>query len=329
MRHVLPIKNPARLAIGAALLVVSAVTVNVARGDAADDAFVRGQKLAKEGAVADAEKAFEEAWSQRKSWDIAGNLGLTEAAQKKWDEAAEHLAYALGHIGGLAKPEQRRALEERLAEAKTQVATVTVRTSAGATVTVGPRLYKPLEGPLFLAPGTHSITASLEGFETSSATATVKAGEATEIAIELKPIAGATPTGSASSSGSSAVPPPPPKGEKPIWPPILLGGVAAVGVGLGVGFLAADAGKTSEADDLAAGCPTAPASCVTAGDDLLSTANTFRGVGIAGFGLAGAGLIGMVIVLALPAPSADENASLELAPVFGPTQQGFSLHGTF
>ena len=70
--------------------------------------------MGEKGAFAEAELEFERAWALRKSWDIAGNLGLAEAAQSKWEEAGEHLHYAMTHIGALAEEEQRKAQEEMM-----------------------------------------------------------------------------------------------------------------------------------------------------------------------------------------------------------------------
>src|ERR1700678_2908811 len=62
-------------------------------GDRADELFRSGNVLAKKDRWTEAEPLFREAWTLKRSYDIAGNLGIAEAALGRWCDAAEHLSF--------------------------------------------------------------------------------------------------------------------------------------------------------------------------------------------------------------------------------------------
>jgi len=291
----------------------------VAWTDPADDAFARGQKLAKSGALPEAEKEFEAAWAARKSWDIAGNLGLTEAALGRWDEAATHLDYALRHIGGLAKPEQRKALEDRFAEAKTHVAAVTVNAPAGAAISVDgkPVGVGPLEAPVFLSPGDHTVEARLAS-SADGLGITVVAGE--KKAVTLTPAGGALPTATASGSGS----PPEPRSAAPA---VVFGGFAAAGFAIGIGFTVS--GVLAESGVEGTTCPGGPETCPQEAQDDIDRRNAFIPAGIAGFTVGAAALGAMIAYLAWPNPPSSASATVRVVPAAGPTGAGLTITGGF
>jgi len=63
----------------------------------ADELFLKGKALLKEGKKQEALAAYREAWKLRKSYDVAGNLGSLEIDLGLFRDAAEHLSYALSH----------------------------------------------------------------------------------------------------------------------------------------------------------------------------------------------------------------------------------------
>jgi len=309
-----------RFARGAALLIAVVALLAVAtpaRADEADDAFQAGNRALEAGRWAEAENHYETAFRLRPGADIAANIAQAEVELGKRAEAAEHLSYALRLRSASTRPEQRAIMESMLADLKKGLCAISVETNvSGATITVDARTVgsSPLADPVFVEPGKHKVRAEQSVHAPAEQTVDASAGTTLSVKLVLSP------------EGSST-------SEKPLWPPILLGGVAAVGLGMGIGFTVTAAQRAGEAEDLAASCPTAPSACVTEGNDLYSNANTFLGVGIGGFGLAGAGLIGLVVVLALPSPepaaSQARRTNFNVAPVIAPSQQGVSISGTF
>lgn len=321
--------NIARALFAGATVAFALGLAGVAYPDAADDAFARGQKAAKAGQLDEAEREFEVAWAQRKSWDFAGNLGLTEAALKKWDEAATHLDYALRHIGGLAKAEQRKALEDRLAESKKHVAAVTVKAPARSVILVDSKEVgvAPLDAPIYLLPGKHTIEARRDAHTPDSRSIEVSAGAASDIALEPTPGAVASASVSASVAPTSTSTAPPPDGRSPV-PAIVLGGVGAAAIGAGIGLIVASVGKYRDAEEIAAGCPVPDAACAARGDEAIESSNLLLGIGIGAFALAGASLIGMTVYLLLPSEE-PEAVSWQIAPWAGPGVGGVRVDGTF
>jgi hypothetical protein len=280
--------------------------------DAADDAFERGTALGEKGAFAEAELEFERAWALRKSWDIAGNLGLAEAAQSKWEEAGEHLHYAMTHIGALAEEEQRKALESKFSEVKTHVGTVAIKTTTPVRLRMGAR-EQSSESPLFLIPGEYTVECTQEGYEPATIKVISVKAELREFTVSLVK--------------KLAVQPPPPGESKPLWPAILLGVAGGAGLvvgGVGFGLAAAAA---SDADGFAAqasgGCGLDGSACGDLGD-ALTQHDTFLGLGVGGAIFGGLSLIGMTLYLVLPT----EESSVAVKPVVG-SVNGLVLQGDF
>ena len=287
-----------------------------AGADQADDHFQQGTKLAEAGKAPEAEEAFEKAWSLRKAWDIAANLGLMEAEQGKWTEAAEHLHYAMTHIGSLATEEHKAGLRQRYDNVVARLAKVQVAADPGfASVRVGSRTGASTE-PLFLMEGQHELECSAEGYETVTLKVTAMKGESQTLKVELKKVGGGT---------GPVVPPPE---GRPLWPAVLLGVAGGAGLilgGVGFGLAAASSG---DADDLAA--RKQEASCGEDGsacgdvEDSLSSVNTFVGLGVSGAVLGGLSVIGLVVYLAVP--GSEEKVSIK--PLAGSTV-GLLLEGAF
>ncbi len=119
---------------------------------------------------------------------------------------------------------------------------------------------------------------------------------------------------------------------RPIWPAILLGGVGAAGVAVGVAGFVLAAQRDSDLEELAGSptCqPTITGDCITQGEDIAGEKDSFNAMGIAGVAIGGAALIGMTIYLVLPQPSNPQKARATVAPWFGPGVGGLSAYGTF
>ena len=293
-------------------LAISSVVANVS-ADQADDEFARGQKLAKEGKLEEAEAMFESAWSKRQSWDIAGNLGLTEAARSEWRDAAEHLDYAIRHLGALASPEQRTGLQARLDEAKKHVASVTVNATQPCNIkrdatSVG---TAPFTSPVFLDPGAHVIEATLEGYRPQRVSVEVREGETKDISITLI-LDNSGGDAGGGGAGGGVLPE-----RKAVWPAGIGFGIAALSLGAGIGTLVA-ANSSPEAR--------CPGTKCNAGDDFQKKQNALSNASVWTFVTAGvfAGASTGYLAWSLSGRSPKKSA-LIVAPVFGPDVQGGSM----
>jgi PEGA domain len=224
-----------------------------------DDAVRRGQ-------LVEAEKLLQAAWDLKPGYDVGANLGATEHRIGQLHEAAQHLAYSLKHYPATANLKMKAALQKLLDEARAKVGEVNVTVNIDRvqvfvdSVLVG---VAPLELPLFVTPGNHIIEAKRDGYTTAtqSITATTGSTQKATLTLELLPSSkpegnGAQGTGNAS-AGGVVVPPggsgvvTPHGGEGPVAPdPVWMavtGGLAAVGVGFGIGFTVAANGKGDDA----------------------------------------------------------------------------------
>lgn len=276
-----------RLLTAASGLVLLSTIPHLALADEADEHFKKGTELADKGQAPEAEEAFEKAWALRKAWDIAGNLGLMEAAQGKWEEAAEHMHYAVEHIGSLASPAHREGLEERYRNVIGRVAMVEVSTQpANAKLELSGRAAAS-SPPLFLMEGQYTLTVTADGYQTQELPLKVTTGEKRKLQVDLQKIPTAIK---------------PPQEEKAIWPAVLLGSAGGAFLLGGIGAFVGGALVKSDADTVASektGCAASLADCADL-DSSLSTANTLGALGFVGVGLGAAALAGLVIYLVVP-----------------------------
>jgi hypothetical protein len=294
---------------------------STAQAEDADAAFKRGQDLAAQGKAGEAEAAFEIAWAERKAWDIAGNLGLVEAAQGKWTEAAQHLKFALDNVGGLAKPEHRAGLQSKFEEASSKVGELKITAPPGSTIKLANEEIgkTPLALAVYVNPGEVKVTASLPDHTDDMVTATVGPGQSRDVPLNPVPIEGKGPVS--------------PGGEPlPMWPGFVIGGVgvaAAVagGVLLGVGH-----SKLGDADTLGAEIQTTGGNCLEIRpgpcQELQSTLDDASSMNTAGVVMTVAGgalIVGGVLYLVIP----DRSTDTALIPILTDTQVGLSFGGTF
>lgn len=266
------------------------------------------------------------AWAARKHPQVASLLGICEVELGLFREAAEHLHYALENGEG-EEPIRGPQVKEAFAKAQAKVGTVAfTATQAEVELRVGGEVVARAPATLFFAPGEHTVEATLQGYAAKSEKLSVAAGDSKAVAIQLEAL------GAGAGDPERPDPTDEPVAKRPLWPAIVLGGVAAAGVGLGItGFVVAG-GARSDADDAAAagiaagGCGPDGSRCPS-GLDALDQVNTMRGVGVAGFAVGGAALAGMIVYLVLPDPAPTER-SMWLAPTFG-NANGLSLGGTF
>lgn len=218
----------------------------------AESLFLEGNRAFAEGDYRAAYGAYREAWSLRKSFDIACNLGRTEAEIELSRDAAEHLDYCLRTFSASSRTEVKGANKRfrdlfTVVRARVGALNVQVRPS-GAEVFVDGASYgpAPLERQVFVDPGRHRVRARLPGFLEEEREVDVGAGGTLDVALALKPVPARTATGAPAKprepslqAASREASVPAVRDEPRALQPrtiVLLSGAALTLVGLGVGF---------------------------------------------------------------------------------------------
>jgi tetratricopeptide (TPR) repeat protein len=207
------------ISLGAAALVMLAGVTRAAEAQPtsaaveasqkADTHFREGNELYTQARFAEAEAAYEKAWSLKKAHDIAANLGYAEMRQGKTLEAVEHLAFAVRTWPPTGKEDKRQYAVERYLTLRKEVGALSVEVNrAGAEIYVdGKRVgIAPLEAEVFLEAGTRVVEAKLAGFESARKSVPVEKGSTGTVKLELARTAGATgETGGAAGGNVPAV----------------------------------------------------------------------------------------------------------------------------
>lgn len=299
--------------------------------DPAEERFRRGNAFYKEQKFAEAEAEYEAALALKKTHDIASNLGHAELKQQKHREGAEHLALAIRMWPPTSSAEKRAYAEGALAEARKHVGMITVKVSvAGALVAMDgkPVGLSPLEGELYMDPGSHVVEATLAGYELTRQAIDAKAGSTSGVELTLKPKAETGPV----------VPPRTPK--RSLVPAIVLGGVAVAGVAAGLGLYFGANGKLDDATELAGTIRSQNGTCKEGAqvhalcEDLASAKSTGKvldGVAIGSFALGGLAAAGAAVYLLWPAKEnrlPEKRGQVSVYPIVG-AGGGVGVRGSF
>ncbi len=172
--------------------------------------FREGKDLLNRHEYAAARTIYLRAWSLKKNWGIAANLGTCEYYLGLYPDAADHLSFALREVPANAEPQAKPRTEAMLREVRFKVVSLVVEVSPpGAEVVVDDRIVgkAPLGGPVFVEPGQHVVRARMAGRESEAKTLTEIAGIERTVVLEV-------PT----STTESSLPPPNPVLEPP--PPV-------------------------------------------------------------------------------------------------------------
>ncbi len=188
----------ARVARLVALLAALVVVLTPRPGVAADDDSARAEQSFREGnqafAAGDFHAAFaayRAAWSLKKSFDIACNLGRTEVELSLSRDAAEHLDYCLRMFSVSSRDDVRDAnkrFRDLFERVRREVAALSVEVRpSGAEITVDGASYgsAPLGRDLFLDPGAHRVRASLSGFQDEERVVQAEAGGSLRVSLAL------------------------------------------------------------------------------------------------------------------------------------------------
>jgi tetratricopeptide (TPR) repeat protein len=327
----------------------------------ADTLFLHGKSLFAEGKLEDAYKAYQTAFSFKKRYDIAGNLGNVAFELGKMREAAEYLTYCKMNFPPTGPAEVGAKLSKLLDEARKHVGTLSVtlrdrncRVFVDGEPVSGQEMT-PEHLEVFVEPGSHTIEVKRAGFKPTRKTIQAGAGSRQELDLEIPsdpetkspiraefPGRGSGVAGNQPGDGVAAA-----QGETKSWKPWAIGGgigLATVGVGLGIGFTVAAVGKEKDAlallDELrfatssdrpicAVGAPDQNKATCDELSELLDQRNSARTVAIVGYALGGAAAIGTVLLAVLPRKAASPASGMRITPVVSSGQSGMLITGSF
>jgi hypothetical protein len=291
----------------------------VVEQDEADRLFNQGKAAYEEGKVEDAYRLYLQAWQQKQTHDIAGNLAQAELKLGKKKDAANHIQYALTHFPPTVKQERRKVLEDALAELETSLTKLTIVVNQpGAEIRVDGQVVgqSPMQ-IVYVEPGAHVVDAQL-GPERGQCKIECAAGQTQNATVQLE--GGAATTAAAG----------------PNMPIVLVGaGLTVVALGSGIGLAAAAGGKGSDGDKLLAQlhqqhltCTSLPlGQCATLlslrqSHDSLANVSTAMFIGA---GVLGAATLGYAL---WPRRAKEETTEARLVPTISPGLLGVSLQGS-
>lgn len=152
----------------------------------ARDVFRQGLAAMKDGKFADARKAFQEAFSIRRTYDVAASLGQVELELKAYRDAAEHLDFALKNFAPRESAESLENVKTGLQTAKQHVAEIRISVNEpSAQIALDGRDVgvSPLANNIFVEAGQHTVEARLGPDRIASQN--VKATEGASLNVEL------------------------------------------------------------------------------------------------------------------------------------------------
>lgn len=283
--------------------------------DRADALLKEGIALGNERKWPESRKKLEEAWSLKKSYDIAANLALVEDELGDHAAAATHLEYAIRTFPTSGKPEHRTTLSEQFRMIRAKVGSLRIQLDVeGVSVLVdGIEVGRsPLATEVFVEPGSRVVEARKQGYKPLRRPVTAEPGKSQAFRLELEK--------------DDKTVTPPPADEKPVWPTVLLASVGIASLGTGIGLTIGSSLKYDEAEELSQTCTPNPAACRSQGQTAIDDADLLQNVGFAMFGVTAAAAAGLAIYLALPT-STDSNA--QISPVLAPGLAGLHLQTSF
>ena len=321
-------------------------------GKEAEEHYLRGKVLLKNGDVKGAYLEYKASYDLKQSYDIAANLGNLELEQGMPRDAAEHLAFALRTVAVTVPEEKVTAIRGLLERARKLVGTATVKVNiAGAEIFVDGLSVgrSPLSGELFVDPGKRAIEARLSPYLPAKKLVDVIRAATVPVNLELV-LTGPAASASGSAAPLSTAPPPaPPRSMIPVGVGVA---VAAAGLGVGIVGVVLSGSKSSEIDRLkgeltpldkqgnhsicAAGTP--PVQCADL-DSAFVAKGSFRNLAIAGFATAGVATLGTLAWILIPgakplaasppAEKGDEPSPVHASFSAGPTGGSMTLSGQF
>jgi hypothetical protein len=316
------------------------VAAQPAPADEADALFARAGAAFDAGRNEEALSLLLQAWERKRTFDIAGNLGIVELKLGRARDAAEHLAYALRNFPPTENEKVRAGLREKLEEARRHVAAVIVRVNVrDAEIRVNGKaidLPSSTGGEIYVDAGAVTIEARRDGFAPASRMLTVEKGAiAQEVSLDLQRLE--SPGSDGGHRGTIA------QDARPsLVPAIVLGGVAVVGVGIGVGLLVAAGGEASTVKELNRSIVAARGSCVSGATNFDAQCTELEaaarrgdtlhdaGVGVLiGAGVAAAAAGAYLLLWPARAEQPRSGSAVRVVPVMAAKDPGVVVIGTF
>lgn len=319
-----------------ASLALPIVAPTSARADDGASALTKeGLDLGKEGKWPEARAKLSDAYDQAPTWENAANLAVAERHLADWANAARHLEFAVKHFPDGGPREQRDKLTGDFAEARSKVGAVRVQvnvTACSVTVNGIEVGASPIESDVYVTPGRQTFRFVKQGYETEVKVIDVEPGQAAAVEVELK-----VKIGGGGGGGGEGPGPVTPAAPRPKWPAFVGYGLAAGGLGAGIGTLVAANGKGSAIQGAAAACKVGPSAACKAGQSAQDSQNTLSNASVWSFIAAGvlAGASTGYLIWSLGGPDGRPTktlgrgkagaATLQVLPVVGPSVQGASL----
>lgn len=292
-----------------------------------------------------ARTALREAFKRERHCQIAANLGWAELMAGKPRDAAEHLSFFLREAQDVSDADRQEA-ETMLVGAKAAIGTVTVRVDAvGAEVLVDGQEVgtSPLAEPVFVEPGSRTFEARMAGLSLERQVIKVVAGAAPVVELKLAPMVIPVAT-QAQAPVSSVEAPPETAGPRwRTWPFMGSVGLAAAGIGLGVGLtvVANETGQAAD-DKLKALKLNTPTQYQVCGKDhfrpngvaceglkeTLHAQDRLTNAAVAGYVVGGVAAVGAVTFLLWPRPRFPR-AGVQVVPALGSGHGGMVVLGSF
>jgi hypothetical protein len=339
----------AGFALACLLLSGAASAQSQADRDRALELFREGNQLFAAGDLHGAYEVYQEAWALHPSFDVACNLGRTEAELSLAVPAAEHLAYCLRTFATSTKQGLRdaeRKFQELFDGVRSQVSGVRIISRPlvvevfvdGASMGTG-----PFDGELFVGPGERKFVVRAKGYRERAIVINATAGGSETIDIRLEPEArAATPTPAAAASAAAAPAPSAegavsyrrPQGLEPRTIAVATGaGLTLIGVGVGVALLLDARSAADETDSLrtelggACSSSSSQGACVSYRDSIEHEKTSRNGANIAfaAGGIVGAATLGLWLVL--PERAAERVAGVR--PWLAADSGGLSVTGSY
>jgi hypothetical protein len=210
--------------------------------DRANELFDQAAAAFDAGRYAEAQEKLEQVWALKKTYDVAGNLGVVEVKLGKYPQAAEHLAWALQHFPLTEPPKARRGFEQELEKARAQSGALRVVVSVeGAEVSVNgrPAGKAPVADEVFVEPGMITVAASAPGYEAAQQTIRVEKGGSAEVKLTLG------------------------QQRRSLVPGIVLGSAGVAAAAAGIGLMVAYGGKKSSATTLSSNIQSSGGYCLS------------------------------------------------------------------
>jgi hypothetical protein len=206
--------------------------------------FIQAGELMKSERWSEAKARLEQLWSERRTYDVALNLGLTEYNLKHIPQAANYLSYALATIPPREKPEAVKRARDILAICKAELGTMAVTVdNNGAEIYVDGAALAPSPpvNEVYVTPGTHGFEVRLDAHDTEKWEAEFVAGQKQTRHVALRPTSATTlaalPNGTTPRAAPAPVPFKEPEAKHGSWVPVIVGGALTLaGAAVGTTF---------------------------------------------------------------------------------------------